>query len=313
MEKIPVYLFTGFMDSGKTKLIKDTLIQQEFTKNSNTLLLVCEDGEEEYDEELMRKNQISMELIKDPSMLQKKVMQELIQKFEPDQIFIEYNGMWEVGPLLENGFLDECELYQSLACVDASTFDQYLKNMRPLIMEQLFVADVIIFNRCTTETPKTKYRTAIKGQNKKAQLVYERMDGTIDDEPEELPYDMSKEELVISDMDYAIWYTDIMDHPKDYAGKKIEFLALVYNPPGKMSKGVFIPGRFAMTCCADDVTFLGVKAKYAKSEEIPHKSFVKVRGVVKVEFAKEYHQRGPVLYIEQVEKADKPEDELIYF
>lgn len=102
-------------------------------------------------------------------------MQELIQKFEPDQIFIEYNGMWEVGPLLENGFLDECELYQSLACVD-TTFNQYLKNMRPLIMEQLFAADVIIFNRCTTETPKTKYRTAIKGQNKKgAQLVYERM------------------------------------------------------------------------------------------------------------------------------------------
>lgn len=151
-------------------------------------------------------------------------MEELIRKYQPDQIFIEYNGMWEVGPILENGFLDECELYQSLACVDASTLDNYLKNMRPMIMEQLFLADVVILNRCTQDTPKTKYRTAIKGQNKKAQLVYERMDGTIDDEPEELPYDMTKDELVISDMDYAIWYTDIMDHPKDYAGKKIEFL-----------------------------------------------------------------------------------------
>ena len=79
------------MDSGKTKLIKDTLIQQEFTKNSKTLLLVCEDGEEEYDESAMKANQISIEYLKDPNMLQKKVMEELIRKYQPDQIFIEYN------------------------------------------------------------------------------------------------------------------------------------------------------------------------------------------------------------------------------
>ena len=313
MEKIPVYLFTGLMDSGKTKLIKDTLAQQEFTRDSTTLLLACEEGEEEYNEEIMSLNHISIIYIRDFNQLQKEYMHQLLEQYSPDQVFIEYNGMWEVGPILENGFLDECELYQSLACVDASTFDIYLKNMRPIIMEQLFLADVVILNRCSEDTPKTKYRTAIKGQNKKAQLVYERMDGTIDEEPEELPYDMSMNELVISDMDYAIWYTDIMDHPKNYAGKTIEFLGLVYNPPGKMSKGVFIPGRFAMTCCVDDVTFLGIKAKYGKAEEISHKSFVKVKGVVKVEFAKEYHQRGPVLYIEQVEPAEKPEDELIYF
>lgn len=313
MDKIPVYLFTGFMDSGKTKLIKDTLAQQEFTKNSKTLLLVCEDGEVEYDAEVMKLDRIFIEFIREQEQLNKNKLHGWINQYEPDQIFIEYNGMWEVGPLLENNFLEECELYQSLACVDASTFDNYLKNMRPLIMEQLFLADVVILNRCTQDTPKTKFRTAIKGQNKKAQLVYERVDGTIDDSPEELPYDLSKEKIIISDMDYAIWYTDIMDKPKNYAGKKIEFLALVYNPPGKMSKGVFIPGRFAMTCCADDVTFLGIKAKYDKASEITHKSFVRVLGTVKVEFAKEYHQRGPVLYIEEVEQADKPEDELIYF
>ena len=96
-------------------------------------------------------------------------------------------------------------------------------------------------------------------------------------------------------------------------GKKITFLGLVYNPKGKVSKGVFIPGRFAMTCCADDVTFLGVKAKYEQADQIEHKSFVQVSGIVKVEYAKEYHHRGPVLYVEEVINANKPEDELIYF
>ncbi len=313
MQNIPVYLFTGFLDSGKTKLIRETLIQQGFAKGSATLLILCEDGEEEYNKIQMEKNDISIVEVEKEELFNHQKIKEWIEEYTPDQIFIEYNGMWEVGPLFEGKLPKSCEIVQTLTCVDSSTFETYLLNMRPMIMEQIFSSDVIIFNRFNQQMSKQKFRLAIKGQNKKAQIVYELSDGTIDETPEELPYDMTQNELTISDMDYAIWYTDIMDNPKNYEGKKITFLGLVYNPKGKVSKGVFIPGRFAMTCCADDVTFLGVKAKYEQADQIEHKSFVQVSGIVKVEYAKEYHHRGPVLYVEEVINANKPEDELIYF
>lgn len=313
MQNIPVYLFTGFLDSGKTRLIRETLIQQEFAKGSATLLILCEDGEEEYYNEEMEKNSISIVEVEKEELFNAERINEWIEEYDPDQIFIEYNGMWEVGPLFEGKLPKTCEIVQTLTCVDATTFETYLLNMRPMIMEQIFSSDVVIFNRFNQQLSKQKFRLAIKGQNKKAQVVYELLDGTIDETPEELPYDITKNEITISDMDYAIWYTDIMDNPKNYEGKKISFLGLVYNPKDKVSKGVFIPGRFAMTCCADDVTFLGVKAKYAKADQVEHKSFVHVVGTVKVEYAKEYHHRGPVLYIEEVTMVERPEDELIYF
>ena len=49
MVQIPVYVFTGFLDSGKTKFIQDTLSDSRFNNGERTLLLVFEEGEEEYD------------------------------------------------------------------------------------------------------------------------------------------------------------------------------------------------------------------------------------------------------------------------
>ena len=68
---------------------------------------------------------------------------------------------------------------------------------------------------------------------------------------------------------------DAMDNPKKYDHKKVRFLALVYNPAdGKLRRNVFVPGRFAMTCCAEDIQFIGLKCKYDKAVEIPHKSWI---------------------------------------
>ena len=47
---IPVYVFTGFLESGKTKFIQEILADPNFTENEVTALLLCEEGIEEYDE-----------------------------------------------------------------------------------------------------------------------------------------------------------------------------------------------------------------------------------------------------------------------
>ncbi len=311
--EIPVYLFSGFMDSGKSSLIRETLIEGDFGEGGRTLLILCEDGEVEFEEAELESVNAKMVMIEEEASFTPAKLKELQLAYQPDQVFIEYNGTWQMATFLEMDLPKDWILVQSLATVDATTFEMYLTNMRAMIMEQLFRADVVIINRCDDDTPKGKFRRAIKALNRKAQIAYERADGTIDEnDMEELPYDLNQEIIDITDMDYGIWYMDALDDPRKYEGKKVRFLALVYRPQ-KMKKDVLIPGRFAMTCCVDDITFIGFKCKYSKAAEIAHKSWVTVTAEMKTEFALEYKGKGPVLYALDVQPAEKPEDELIYF
>ena len=312
--EIPVYLFTGFMDSGKTSLIRQTLIENDFGEGAKTLLIVCEDGDQEYDEDELLKVNTKLVMIEKEEDFNEDTLKKLSDAYRTDQVFIEYNGTWEMATFLDMTMPKGWVLVQSLATVDATTFENYLTNMRTMIMEQLFAADVVIFNRCDDDTPKGKFRRAVKAKNRKAQIAYERADGTVDEgDAEELPYDLNADIIEITDMDYGIWYLDALDNPRKYEGKKVRFLALVYRPENKLKKGVFIPGRFAMTCCANDITFIGFKCKSEEASRIPHKSWVTVTAEMHVEFAMEYKGKGPVLYALDVQPAEKPEDELVYF
>ena len=313
MQEIPVYLFTGFMDSGKTTLIKETLFENDFGGDDKTIIIACEDGDVEYDKEKLKTINTQVVTIENQEEFNEDILKGIQDSYLPEQVFIEYNGTWDMATMLETKLPKGWVIVQSLATVDATTFEMYLSNMRSMIMEQLFKADVVIFNRCDENTPKGKFRRAVKALNRPAQIVYERTDGSIDNtDNEELPFDINQDIIDITDADYAIWYMDAQDNPKKYDGKKIKFLALVYNPD-KMKKGMFVPGRFAMTCCVEDVQFLGFKCKYPDSQEIGHKSWITITAEIHVEFAKEYRGKGPVLYPVSIETAEKPEDELVYF
>ncbi len=311
-ETIGVYLFTGLMDSGKTSLIRETLIENEFGIGAKNLIIACEDGEEEYDEEELKKMNTEVTFCENKEDFTTEYINKCIEKYKPDNIFIEYNGTWEVACFEEGLLPDSCELVQTLTTVDSDTFNNFLTNYRAMMLEQLFLSDVVIFNRSDENTPKIKFRTAVKTNNRRAQIVYEKKDGTIDESPEPLPFDISQDVIEISDMDYAIWFMDCQEDPKKYEGKTIKFLGLIYNPD-KMKSGSLVPGRFAMTCCVEDIQFVGFKAKYDKSKSIPHKSWANVTAKVKVEFALEYKGKGPVLYITEITPAEKPEEELVYF
>ncbi|MEE1250636.1 MAG: GTP-binding protein [Lachnospiraceae bacterium] len=314
MEETPVYLFTGFMDSGKTTLIKETLLDQEFGNGARTLIIACEDGEVEYDEDELKRINAKLLQIENEEDFTEDLLHNINLQYLPEQVFIEYNGTWEMAKLLEMNLPDGWVIVQSLATADATTYEMYLNNMRAMIMEQLFQADVVIFNRCDDNTPKGKFRRSVKALNRKAQIVYERADGKIDEgDNEELPFDINAPIIELSDADYGLWYLDATDNPNRYNGKKIKFLALVYNPEKMQKKGIFVPGRFAMTCCEADIQFVGFKCKYPNAKEIPHKSWITITAEVRVEFAKEYRGKGPVLYPISIEPAEKPEDELVYF
>lgn len=313
-KEVGVFLITGFMDSGKTTLIHETLFDQGFGKGSKTLLLSCEEGEVEYDEARFASSNVHLVHIEDKEELGKGRLLELEEEYHPDQVMIEYNGTWEIATILECPYPKSWVVYQSLATVDAGTYELYYNNMRQMMKEQLFRADVVIFNRCTDETPKSMFRRTVKAINRAAQLVYERADGTIDEGgDEELPFDINQDLIDLPDSDYGIWYLDAMEHPKNYEHKKIRFLALIYNPPQYKGKGMFVPGRFAMNCCEADTQFIGFKCKYKQADEIVHKSWQYVTAEVRIEWAKEYRGKGPVLYPLEIQEAEEPEDPLVYF
>lgn len=311
IQEIPVYFFTGFMDSGKTSLVQETLFENEFADGKG-IIIMCEDGDVEYDEEKLAEINFSLVTIEKGEDFTAERLRRIQEQYRPDQVFIEYNGTWETAAFLEADLPKGWVLVQSLATVDSTTFETYWNNMRAMMQEQVFAADVVIFNRTDDDTDRGRLRRMIKTVNRKAQIVYERKDGTIDERPEELPFDIDQDVIELSDADYGIWYMDAVDNYKKYHGKKVKFLALVYNPDN-LKSGVMVPGRFAMTCCADDITFIGFKCKYPKENEIMHKSWITITAEVRVEFAMEYKGKGPVLYPISIEPAEKPEDELVYF
>ena len=311
-KEIPVYLFTGFMDSGKTSLVEETLFENEFTDGAKGLIIMCEDGDVEYNVDKLRTVNFKVTEIENEEDFTEAKLNEINDSFMPEHVFIEYNGTWGIDKVLETKLPEGWVIVQSLTTVDSTTFDLYMNNMRAMMQEQFFASDVVIFNRTDDDTDRGHLRRMVKNINRKAQIVYEKKDGTIDERPEELPFDINADIIELSDADYAIWYMDAMENYKKYNGKKIKFLALVYNPD-ELKKGFMVPGRFAMTCCIDDVTFIGFKCKYDKEHEIPHKSWITITAEIHVEFAREYKGKGPVLYPISIEPAEKPEDELVYF
>lgn len=315
MAEIPVYFFTGFMDSGKTTLIQETLFENGFAEDDDRILIIaCEDGDVEYDTEKLKTINASVATIDTEAEFNTEHLQEIADQYRPDVVFIEYNGTWGVGEVYEMELPKNWVIVQSLATVDATTFEMYMANMRSMMMEQFFQAEVVIFNRCDDNTPKSKFRGNIKAVNRPAQIVYERADGTIDDREEELPFDINADVIEISDADYALWFMDCMENPKKYDGKKVHFLGLVYNPKdGKLKRGVIVPGRFAMTCCVEDITFLGMMCKTGMENTPEHRSWIDLTARIKVEFAREYKGKGPILYPIEMKPAEKPQDELVYF
>lgn len=314
--EIPVYLFTGFMDSGKTTLLNETLFENHFADDmDNFLVIQCEEGDVEVEEAALSKLGGTYVYLSDKDF-NGDSFYKLNDAHHPQAVFIEYNGTWTSKKIFECDAPKEWTIVQTLCTVDATTFDMYMQNMRQMMVEQMLKAEVIIVNRFTTGMSKAKFRANIKAINPSVQIVYERPDRSIDETEEALPFDINADELEIKDMDYALWFMDCMEAPEKYDGKIVSFRALVYNPTnrkGKLKPGTFVPGRFAMTCCVDDIQFLGMKAVYKDAASITHKCWIDIKARIKNEYAKEYKGDGPVLYPISIMPAETPKEELVYF
>lgn len=305
-----VYVINGFLESGKTEFITFTLGQPYFQIKGKTLILLCEEGENEYDEALLKRSRTEIELIEDMEDFTASKLLELEKKHKPDRIIIEWNGMWNAK---EMKLPWHWKVEQQITTIDATTFPMYFTNMRSLLAEMVRKSELIIFNRCDGIEELNVYRRNIKAVNAAADVVFEGENGEIDELFEEdLPYDLNQDVIVLDNQGYGIWYLDSMDHLERYIGKKIEFVAMVLKPDN-FPKGYFVPGRMAMTCCADDMAFLGYACEFAGAGALKQKEWVKVTATVTKEYWEDYKGEGPILHAVSVEKTKAPKEEIISF
>lgn len=309
--EIPVYLFTGFLESGKTTFIKDTVEDKNFTNGERTLIIACEEGMEEYDASRLKSNNAMVVSIDEEEMLNTQYLEELMAKYLPERVFIELNGMWDTKRLLEMKMPKYWEIVQIITLINCETYDMYMGNMRSMLVNHYSDSDMVIFNRCTKNNDRASYRRSIKAVNRKAQVYFEGEDLDPNDTSELLPFDINSDVIEIDDDDFGIWYLDAMDNPKKYLGKTLKFRAIVFKPKG--SSSVIVPGRHAMTCCADDIQFIGFVCKGKEVENLQTRQWIKLTAEAKYEFRKEYRGKGLVLYAKEIEMSEKPQEELVYF
>lgn len=309
---VMVYLMTGFLDSGKTQFLKFTLEQDYFQIEGKTLLLLCEEGEEEYDPIEMLKCGVVIETIENQEDLTEAYLEELNRLHEPERVVVEYNGMWKVSDFESMKLPEGWYIEQKLTTVNAETFQMYLTNLKPLFVEMVRGAELVLFNRCTDREPLAGYRRSVKVVSPQAEVIFEDENGEVENLFEDqMPYDLDAPVIEIAREDYGIWYVDMMEHPDRYKGKVVSFTAKVLKPKAFPSK-VFLPGRMAMTCCADDTTFLGYVCRSAYAPKLKPGDWVNVRAKVRFANLSIYRGEGPVLEAEHIEAAE-PIEELVYF
>ena len=306
MQQIPVYVFTGFLDSGKTKFIQETLEDERFNAGEKTLLLVFEEGEEEYDFSTYPHKNVYLEVLNQETITTRELAA-LQKKYKPERIVMELNGMQQVGDLYMR-FPEGWAVAQEVMFADSTTFMAYNANMRNLVMDKLVGAQMVVFNRMEKGADVMPFHKLARAANRKIDILYDYTDGTtqFDDIQDPLPFDINAPVIEVKDEDFATWYRDMTEEPQKYHGKTVRFkgqVAMLRRDKDNM----FAPGRFVMTCCVDDIQFCGIPCRYDQARTLESRSWVMVTAKITAEKHRLYKgDLGPVLTAVEVVRNVEP-------
>ena len=316
--EIPVYLFVGFLESGKTTFIQETFEDPQFDSGDKTLLLVCEEGEQEYDESKFAFPGTTVAVLADKSELNAQNLARLAKKADAGRVVIEYNGMWLLNDLAAE-LPPDWVIYQVIATADGTTALTYARDnaMRSLFLDKCARSELIVFNRAeavNNDEARMELHRLVRQASRKCDIAYEFAGGVVayDDIPDPLPFDVEAPVIEIGPEDFGIWYMDCQDEPQKYAGKTVRFLAQVCQTR-RAGKNSFVPGRFAMTCCVQDIQFVGFPCVYDQYKALQQRDWITVTARVNFKFHPIYNGTGPVLTALSVQPAEKPLNDVVTF
>lgn len=315
-KEIPVYLFLGFLESGKTSFIQETMNDPQFDSGDKTLLLVCEEGEVEYQPAQFAFGGVTVARLEDEAQLDPEHLARLAQQSGAGRVLIEYNGMWQLQQL-RDALPANWLIYQTICTADGTTFKTYFDNMRQLMLEKFAASELLVVNRAeavSTSDDREFVHRAVRQASRRCDIAYEFADGSVeyDDLPDELPFDINADVIEIADEDFGVWYLDASENPDKYAGKTVRFTAQVCQTP-RVGQGQFVPGRFAMTCCVQDIEFVGFPCKYDQAKALAQRSWITITAKVRVQFHPLFGGKGPVLTALDVQPAQPLHNDVVTF
>lgn len=313
MKELPVYLFTGFLDAGKTTFIQETLEDPNFNDGLTTLLLVTEEGEADYEPSKFADSGVKIEVIDKIEDLDYKYLKWLEAKTRCQKVVIEYNGMWDLNVLYEN-MPENWLIYQEMLFIDSETFINYNNNMRQLVYDKLKSAETVIFKKFTESMDKMMFHKIVRGANRKSDILYEYSSDNVelDNIEDPLPFDLAAEIVEIEDKDYAIWYADMNEEEDKYYGKILKYKGRCLIGGG-LEKDEFVIGRHIMSCCIDDIQFGGLMAKWREANKLEKGQWVEMTALLKKEYNKMYKSEGPVFYVKELQTIEPIKDEVATF
>lgn len=312
-QDVPVYLFTGFLEAGKTVFIQGTLADRRFDNGERTLVIVCEEGEEIYDLSQVKRSKVSYKRLEDEGEMNPEALLEWDRTFRPDRVMIEYNGMWMLDTLY-NAMPENWVIQQEFCFADARTFLSYNANMRQLVYDKLKSCDLVVFNRFDRSQDVMSYHKIVRAINRATSIAYEDPKGKVryDDIVDPLPFDKKAPVIEIADRDYALWYQDLGEELRSYDGKTVKVKVQVVQDP-QLEKGDLIVGRRMMNCCAADTAFAGLIATQAPGA-VNNGGWVTLTASVKVGKHPGYGNRpGPVLITKEITPSEPPAEEVATF
>lgn len=298
----PIYLFMGMLDSGKTTFVRKML--DSSSDDMRILLLQCEEGDEEYPEYAQEK--IVRILFESEEEFEKEKLIELEEQYHPKQVFIEYNGMWEMNWLynLEVRLPDTWYLFQKICIIDGTTFPLYIQNMPKQMMEKIIEANMVMFNRCTLKRMDELRMQNLRIANRRAKIYMQDMEGNIENYKMEIApmYDLHQREIVVEDADYPLWYVEVMDNLDIYIGKVITFTGLVHRTLNDRHSHNAMVGHWVMTCCENDMSYFGIACDSTLLSDCEEEDCVQITGILKKAYHECYGEAGPVLELYSVKK-----------
>ncbi len=311
--EMPVYLFTGFLESGKTTFIQEALEGSDFNMGERTLLILCEQGERELDPSSFFGKNVFIEVIENEEDLTTDYLKRIQDKHRPERVVVEYNGMWMLDTFYQN-MPESWITYQEMLFVYSPTFLEYNKNMRTLVYDKLKSAELVVFNRFEEGEDKMEFHKIVRGANRRSQIIYEYEKDKVefDDIKDPLPFDMDAPLIKIKDSDYAEWYRDINEEQDKYDGKTINVKCRTL-VDGLDDDDTFVMGRHVMTCCVEDIQFGGLVCKWVESSSLIHGEWAVITADIVVEYHEMYGEPGPVLYVSSLQVCQPADPEVATF
>lgn len=314
MIEIPVYIFAGFLDAGKSSFVQSTLEDERFNDGEKTLVLMCEEGEIELESRKFSSPNVFVETLEEPEDLTPFLLTSYEKKYGIQRVIVEYNGMWPLMLLFQN-LPQNWVLYQQYTFIDATTFLLYNQNMRQQTVDKINDTEMVVFNRVTREMDIEQFHRLVRALNRRCEILYEYVDGEVvpDTMEDPLPFDLNAPVIEIRDEDYAIWYREVSEQPELYDGKVFKIKGMIIRGAAEIPKGNFICGRQVMTCCVDDMQFAGFMCEYKGAENLQSQRWGYVTATLEFKYHTVYGQKGPVLSVKEVAITAEPEQPIATF